>query len=147
MTKRIYAGNLPFETSEEEVHRLFEPFGDVHSVDMITDRDSGRFRGFCFVDMEKSAADAAIAALDGKKVGGRAIRVTEARPRSGSGKKGGGRKKERKDDRPPHERTGRGGDFPHSGGGNRGRGRRKDQGGGRGDSDFPHSGGGSRRNL
>ena len=150
MTKRIYTGNLPFETTEEEVRRLFEPFGEVHSVDMITDRDSGRFRGFCFVDMEGSAAEAAIAALDGKKVGGRKIKVNEARPRSDSGKRGGGKKKGRRDDRPLHERTSRGnsgahGDFPHSGG-SRGQGRSKKRGRDNGDSDFPFSGGGSRRN-
>lgn len=149
MTKRIYAGNLPFETTEDEVRRLFKPFGEVHSVTMIADRDSGRFRGFCFVDMEEDAADEAIGALDGKEVGGRKIRVNEARPRTGG--KGQGRRKERRDERPPHERTGRGGEFPHSGGSSRGRsqdrGGRGSRGGSRGDSDFPHSGGGSRRDL
>lgn len=149
MTKRVYTGNLPFQTTEEEVRRLFKPFGEVHSVDMITDRDSGRFRGFCFVDMEEEAADAAIAALDGKEVGGRKIRVNEARPRSGEqgrGKKQGGR-----DDRPLHERTQRGGsgahgEFPHSGG-SRGQGRGKSRRDDNGASEFPFSGGGSRRNL
>ncbi|MDX1687076.1 MAG: hypothetical protein R3248_03750 [Candidatus Promineifilaceae bacterium] len=150
MTKRLYAGNLPFETTEEEVRRLFAPFGEVHGVDMITDRDSGRFRGFCFVEMEEEEADAAIAALDGKKFGGRKMRVNEARPRSGSGEKGRGKKKGRKDDRPLHERTSRGGagaqgDFPHSGG-SRGQGRSQGRGGDNDDSDFPFSGGGSRRN-
>lgn len=150
MTKRIYVGNLPFQTTEDEVRRLFSPFGEVNSVDMITDRDSGRFRGFCFVDMEDAEADAAIDALNGKNVGGRQIKVNEARPRTG-GKgqgrgKGQGKRKGRRDDRPLHERTGRGGEFPYSGGSNRGRGRGT-QGGGSGNSEFPHSGGGSRRDL
>lgn len=149
MTKRVYVGNLPFETTEEEVRRLFAPFGEVHGVDMITDRNSGRFRGFCFVEMEEEEADAAMAALDGKKLGGRKLRVNEARPRSGSGEEGRGKKKGRKDDRPLHERTSRGsgaqGDFPHSGG-SRGQGGSQGRGGDDGDSEFPFSGGGSRRN-
>ena len=151
MTKQIYIGNLPFKTTEEEVRRLCSPFGPIKSVSMIRDRESGRFRGFCFVELEDSAAKAAISALNGKKVNGRKIKVNKAHPR----KKGrGGRQRNkrkgdsRKDDRPLHERTQRGGfgsgeRYPHSGG-SRGRqsGRSRDQGG---NSDFPHSGGSSRR--
>lgn len=149
MTIEVYIGNLPFQTTEEEVRRLCSPHGKVKSVAMITDRDSGRFRGFCFVEMEEKAAEAAIAALDGKEVGGRKIRVNKARG-SKAKSKGQGKKQERRDDRPLHERTSRGGsgahgDFPHSGG-SRGQGRGKGQGRSNGNSEFPFSGGGSRRN-
>lgn len=150
MSIEVYIGNLPFETTEDEVRQLVTPHGKVKSVAMITDRGSGRFRGFCFVEMEEKAAEAAIAALDGKEVGGRKIRVNKARPRSqgqGGGKKG---RSDDRDTRPLHERTSRGGsgaqgEYPYSGG-NRGQGRGKDQGRGNGDTEFPFSGGGSRRN-
>ena len=87
----MYVGNLPFQTNEDEVRELFEEYGEIESVAMIMDRDSGRFRGFCFVEMEDSSADAAIAALDGKSFGGRDLRVNEARPREERGGRGGGR--------------------------------------------------------
>lgn len=94
MAKKVYVGNLSFSATEEDVRDLFSEFGDVESVAMINDRDTGRFRGFCFVEMAPSAADAAIAALDGKEVGGRNLRVNEARPREersgGGGNRGGG---------------------------------------------------------
>ncbi len=81
MFKTIYVGNLPFSTSEAEVRELFEAHGTVHGVKMITDRDTGRFRGFGFVEMDSEEAMAAIAALDGTTFGGRQLRVNEARPR------------------------------------------------------------------
>jgi len=94
LAKKVYVGNLSFSATEEDVRDLFSEFGDVESVAMINDRDTGRFRGFCFVEMAPSAADAAIAALDGKEVGGRNLRVNEARPREersgGGGNRGGG---------------------------------------------------------
>ena len=93
MAKKVYVGNLSFSATEEDVRDLFGEFGEVESVAMINDRETGRFRGFCFVEMAPSAADAAIAALDGKEIGGRNLRVNEARPREdrgGGGNRGGG---------------------------------------------------------
>jgi RNA recognition motif-containing protein len=91
--KKLYVGNLPFDTDEEQVRELFSTYGEVRSVDMINDRDTGRFRGFCFVAMDNSEADAAAAALNGYSFGGRPLKVNEAKPReerpAGSG--GGGR--------------------------------------------------------
>ncbi len=80
MPKKIYVGNLPFSATEEEVTELFAEFGDVKSVSLITDRDSGRPRGFGFVEME-DGADAAIESLDRTEMGGRTLNVSEARPR------------------------------------------------------------------
>ncbi|MBK6325394.1 MAG: RNA-binding protein [Chloroflexi bacterium] len=119
MAKKVYVGNLSFSATEEDVRDLFSEFGDVESVAMINDRDTGRFRGFCFVEMAPSAADAAIAALDGKEVGGRNLRVNEARPRE--------------------ERSG--------GGGNRSGGGGSRSGGGRGDSRGGSSRGGGGDNY
>jgi len=93
VTKKLYVGNLPFSTVEEDVYDLFEAYGDIVSVAMINDRETGRFRGFCFVEIEGSAAEAAIEALDGKDFNGRNLRVNEARPREdrgGGGNRGGG---------------------------------------------------------
>jgi len=81
MVKKIYVGNLVFSASEAEVRELFEPYGAVHSVKLITDRDTGRFRGFGFVEMDREAADAAIEALNGTDFGGRTLRVNEAKER------------------------------------------------------------------
>lgn len=89
MAKKIYVGNLSFEATEEQVRDLFAEFGTVDSVAMINDRDSGRFRGFCFVEMETSQANAAIKALDGKDVDGRSLRVNEAKPREERSDSGG----------------------------------------------------------
>ena len=80
MAKSIYIGNLPYTADEDQVRGLFEPFGEVESVRLITDRDTGRPRGFGFVSMEEGADDA-IAALNGKEMDGRALTVNEARPR------------------------------------------------------------------
>jgi len=151
LTQQIYIGNLPFETTEQEVRQLCSPFGKVKAVSMIRDRDSGRFRGFCFVEMEEAAAAKTISALNGREVAGRKIKVNEARPRKqgGSGQKGRGQQgRGQKDERPLHERTQRGGlgageQFPHSGG-SRGRQSRRGRDQGNSNSEFPHSGGSSR---
>jgi len=87
MGKTIYVGNLPFSASEDQVHDLFAAFGEVTSVKFVNDRETGRFRGFAFVEMA-SGADEAIRDLDGKDFGGRGLRVNEAKeraPRPGGG--------------------------------------------------------------
>lgn len=92
--KKLYVGNLPFSATNEEISALFGKHGTVHSVALINDRETGRPRGFGFVEMDDDAASAAIQALDGTELGGRALRVNEAqeRPRrSGGGGGGGGR--------------------------------------------------------
>ena len=79
MAKKIYVGNLNFATTEDQLSNLFAQYGTVVSSDVITDRYSGRSRGFGFVEMEEvDAADAAISALDGFEYDGRALRVNEA---------------------------------------------------------------------
>ena len=80
MSKRIYVGNLPFSASEDEVRELFEPFGTVESVHLVTDRDSGRPRDFGFVEMEDGGEEA-IESLHQKDMGGRSLTVSEAKPR------------------------------------------------------------------
>ena len=79
--KSIYVGNLPFSATEDEIRNLFSPFGTVHAVKLVTDRETGRPRGFGFVEMEDSAAASAISALNGKDMGGRSLRINEARER------------------------------------------------------------------
>ena len=92
MSKKIYVGNLPFSSTEEELKGVFGRYGTVEAVNVITDRDSGRPRGFAFVEMEEASAAAdAIRALDGTDFGGRDIKVNEAQGRSGGGG-GGGRR-------------------------------------------------------
>ncbi len=81
MPKSIYVGNLPFNTSEEEIRALFAQYGTVHSVKLITDRETGRPRGFGFVEMEARDAETAIGELNGTSFQERAIRVNEARER------------------------------------------------------------------
>jgi len=81
MTKNIYVGNLPWSSTEEEVRAAFENYGEVISVKLINDRETGRPRGFGFVEMEDRGALEAIEALDGSDFGGRNIKVNEARPR------------------------------------------------------------------
>lgn len=79
---RIYVGNLPYEATEDEIKQEFEAFGEVTSVNIITDRISGRPKGFAFVEMEsKAESEAAIEAMNGKVIGERTIVVNEARPR------------------------------------------------------------------
>jgi RNA recognition motif-containing protein len=100
---------LSYETTEEQVRYLLTEYGKIESIAMINDRDSGNFRGFCFVEMEESAANGAINGLNGKDMDGRALKVNEAKPREerGSGSFGGGNR--------GGNRNG-GGKFPHSGG-------------------------------
>lgn len=89
--KKLYVGNLPFTTTEDELRELFERHGGVASVNVITDRETGRPRGFAFVEMEDaSAAETAMRALDGSDLGGRNLRVNEAQERRGGGGGGGG---------------------------------------------------------
>ena len=82
MTKKLYVGNLSFETTENEIRDLFGQIGPLQSVDLIKDRDTGRFKGFGFVEMSAEDADKAIAQLNGKEHGGRQLTVNEARPKS-----------------------------------------------------------------
>jgi cold-inducible RNA-binding protein len=90
--KKLYVGNVAFTATEDEVRELFAQHGSIESLAWITDRDTGRFRGFCFIEMEDSAANAAIENLDGNDLQGRPLRVNEARPREdrGGGRRGGG---------------------------------------------------------
>ncbi len=81
MSKKIYVGNLPFSASDDEVRALFSEYGTVESVNLITDRDTGRPRGFGFVEMA-DGADEAIQALHQQDMGGRTLNVNEARPRT-----------------------------------------------------------------
>jgi RNA recognition motif-containing protein len=81
MQKTIYVGNLPFSTSETQVHELFAQYGAVYAVRLITDRSTGKLRGFGFVDMEQAGADAAISALNDTELDGRRLRVNQARER------------------------------------------------------------------
>ena len=81
MAKKLYVGNLSFQTTEADLTSMFEQHGSVESVKIITDRDTGRSKGFGFVEMnDDEAAEKAIAQLNGKEVGGRALTVNEARP-------------------------------------------------------------------
>ena len=91
MSKKLYVGNLSFSSSEDELRDLFEQHGKVSSVNVITDRETGRSRGFGFVEMdEANEADAAMEALDGRDFGGRNLRVNEAQERNCGGGGGGG---------------------------------------------------------
>ena len=91
MSKKLYVGNLPFTATEDELRTLFERHGSITSVNVITDRETGRSRGFGFVEMdEASAADDAMRALDGSDMGGRSLRVNEAQDKRAGGGGGGG---------------------------------------------------------
>ena len=82
MFMNIYVGNISYDTSEEDLRNAFEAFGEVDSAKIITDRDTGRSKGFGFVEMaDQSNGESAIEGLNGQDVGGRALRVNEARPR------------------------------------------------------------------
>ena len=88
MSKKLYVGNLPFSTSEDEVRDLFAAYGNVTSVKLIEDREPGRLRSFGFVERADGGAAAAMEALNGKAFGGRDLRVNEAQerqPRQGMG--------------------------------------------------------------
>jgi cold-inducible RNA-binding protein len=87
--KNIFVGNLDFGATESSIRSLFEPYGSVERVNLITDRDTGRSRGFAFVEMTDSAeADRAIAGLNGMNVDGRTLNINEARPKSDGGGRG-----------------------------------------------------------
>lgn len=89
---KIYIGNMSYETTEDDLRQAFEAFGEVVSVNIITDRDSGRPKGFGFVEMgSKEEATAAIEALNGQDLKGRQVNVNEARPRNTDNRRGGGR--------------------------------------------------------
>jgi RNA recognition motif-containing protein len=90
--KNIFVGNLDFNTSEDELRQLFEAYGSVDRVSIMTDRETGRSRGFGFVEMTNGEdGEKAIAALNGSQVGGRTLNVNEARPKPDRGSGGGGR--------------------------------------------------------
>ncbi|MBF0124486.1 MAG: RNA-binding protein [Magnetococcales bacterium] len=91
MVKKLFVGNLPFSTTEDELRDLFSQHGGVHSVKLINDRETGRPRGFGFIEMDGDAALAAIQALDGREMGGRSLRVNEAQEREQSSRMSGGR--------------------------------------------------------
>ena len=120
---RIYVGNLPFRTNSEELREIFAEHGEVQDCVIPVDRDSGRSRGFGFVDMDDEEARNAITALDGYDMDGRQLRVNEARPRGGGGGGGGG---------------------GYRGGGGGGGGYRDDRGGGGGGGGGYRDGGGYR---
>jgi len=94
--KSLFVGNMSFQTTEADLTALFQPFGQVGRIHIVTDRETGRARGFAFVEMPNDAEAAqAIAALDGKELAGRNLKVNEARPkadrpRGGGGNRGGG---------------------------------------------------------
>jgi cold-inducible RNA-binding protein len=89
--KNIFVGNLSFGATEEDVRAMFEAYGTVDRVSIVTDRDTGRARGFGFVEMSVNAeADQAISALNGRELDGRALNINEARPKESAGGGGGG---------------------------------------------------------
>src|SRR5579864_2273890 len=91
MGKKLYVGNLAYGMSDSDLQQLFEPHGTVQSAQVIMDRDTGRSKGFGFVEMgSDQEAQTAIAALNGKEVEGRALTVNEARPKPEGGRGGGG---------------------------------------------------------
>lgn len=96
---RIYIGNLSYQTNDEELRRLFEAHGEVVDAKVITDRQTGRSRGFGFVEMrDEGAGDRAIEALNQQEVGGRTLNVNRARPRNNDEGGQGGRGRRRDDD-------------------------------------------------
>jgi RNA recognition motif-containing protein len=89
--KKIYVGNLPWSTTDEDLRELFATYGAVESSAVVNDRETGRSRGFGFVEMAPADADKAISELDGRDYGGRALRVNEALDKRSGGGGGGGR--------------------------------------------------------
>src|ERR1700751_2127442 len=111
--KNLYVGNLPHSTTEAELRNLFEAYGAVEKVTLVTDRDTGHSRGFGFVEMTNSGeADKAIATLNGTDLGGRALTINEARPKAdrprGGGNRFGGGPGRGRDDYRGHPREPRG---------------------------------------
>ena len=107
--KNLYVGNLPHSTSEAELRNLFEVHGAVEKISLVTDRDTGRSRGFGFVEMTNaSEADTAIAALNGSDLGGRTLTINEAKPKAerprGGGQRFGGGGGRGRDDYRAHPR-------------------------------------------
>ena len=92
--KNIFVGNLSFQTTEQDIRALFEAYGAVDRVNIVTDRDSGQSRGFAFVEMANDAeGDRAIEAINGRDLGGRSLNVNEARPKDDrGGSRGGGQR-------------------------------------------------------
>ena len=95
MSKKLFVGNLSFQTTESDITAAFETLGSIESVSIITDRDTGRSKGFGFVVMAEDAADKAIAQMNGSQLNGRALTVNEAKPMvkrefGGGGHRGGG---------------------------------------------------------
>ena len=88
--KKLYVGNLPWNTTEDDLRELFAPMGATHSAVLITDRETGRSRGFGFVEMDNDAADKAMSELNGTEYGGRQLKVNEARARERRPQGGGG---------------------------------------------------------
>ncbi|MCC6284913.1 MAG: RNA-binding protein [Phycisphaerales bacterium] len=129
---RIYVGNLPFSVSDDELNQLFSQYGAVVSARVITDRETGRSRGFGFVEMGDAEGNAAITALNGQEMGGRGLVVNEARERQAGGGFGGG------------GGGGRGG-FGGGGGGRGGFGGGRGGGGGGGRGGYGGGGGGGGR--
>ncbi len=114
--KNLYVGNLPHSTTETELRNLFQAHGAVEKVSMVTDRETGRSRGFAFVEMTDSGeAEKAIAALNGTDLGGRTLKINEAKPKTdrpgggqrfggSGGRQGGGRQGGGRDDYHGHAR-------------------------------------------
>ena len=94
MSKRIFVGNLSYQTTEGDLTGLFEQAGEVESASIITDRETGQSKGFAFVEMASEDAEKAIAQFNGAELNGRSLTVNEARPREerSAGRSGGGRK-------------------------------------------------------
>ena len=90
MSTRIFVGNLSYQTTEDQLTDLFSEMGEVQSATIVTDRDTGRSRGFAFIEMEREAAAKAIERFNGVELNGRNINVNEARPRPERGGFGGG---------------------------------------------------------
>jgi len=91
VAKKLYVGNLSYGTTDSDLQKMFEEFGTVESAQVITDRESGRSKGFGFVEMgSQQEAEAAIKALNGKDMDGRALTVNEAKPREDRGGRSGG---------------------------------------------------------
>jgi RNA recognition motif-containing protein len=96
MSQKLYVGNLNYRTTESTLRTLFAEFGDVEAVNVITDRDSGRSKGFAFVEMASDeAAEEAISALNGRMVDDREIRVDKAKPRPDRDRRQGGARRPR----------------------------------------------------